>query len=141
MAIESQGVRFFFSTSTSLSTVAADKVGEVVSFSGPAGSAAIIDITNLDSTAKEKLPGLRDEGNVTLECNCQATNASQLYLRKAFKERLLRRVSLKMHETDDGPRIDFKAYCVGDSISGAVDDKITRSFTLEITGAASWTTT
>lgn len=42
---------------------------EVVSISGPSGQAATIDTTHLRSTAKEKLAGLADYGQVTLVLN------------------------------------------------------------------------
>jgi hypothetical protein len=57
MAMESQGVSVYFSTSSANSTAAAALVEQVVSFNGPSGSAGVIDVTHLGSTAKEKLIG------------------------------------------------------------------------------------
>ncbi len=69
MAFESQGTEFFWSATTAATTAAARLVGDVTDFSGPGGQASVIDITNLNSTAKEKLVGLRDEGQVSLSLN------------------------------------------------------------------------
>src|SRR5215831_12400256 len=55
-------------------------LGEVISFDGPGGKAAIIDITNLASVAKEKLPGLPDEGTFTMTCNFHGKDPGQQYL-------------------------------------------------------------
>ena len=72
MAFEAQGTEFFWSTNTTVaSTSTSCMIGEITDFSGPGGQAAVIDVTNLNSTAKEKLVGLRDEGQLSLSLNCR----------------------------------------------------------------------
>lgn len=120
-----------------------ENIGEVVSFSGPSGAAAVIDITHLRSTAKEKLIGIRDEGNVSLDV-LFGTSSTDLHLtlkddRAARGER---RFDIVL--TDSGTSINsfyfFDAYVTNFSISGAVDDAIKGSLTLEVTSVVHFTT-
>ena len=60
-AITAQGIAI-----ARFGTTAFETIPNVVSFQGPGGQAAVIDVTNLASTAKEKRVGLRDEGQLSL---------------------------------------------------------------------------
>ena len=141
MALESQGVIIFWSTSTAASTAAADVVGEVVSFSGPGGNAAVIDVTHLGSTAKEKMMGLPDEGQLTLECNLAPTDTGQIGLRSARAARAKKKAVIKLTDSTSAPtKLIFDAYCLNFSINGSVDNKISASIGLEIAGPCTWTT-
>jgi len=116
-----------------------EEIGEVNDFSGPGGGAAVIDITHLQSTAKQKLIGLRDEGQLTMSVNYNATDAGQVGLKN---DRAARRKGLfdilftdaLITSTSYPSRSWFEAYCLLHQITGAVDDKISASLTLEITG-------
>jgi hypothetical protein len=143
MAIEAQGTQLYWGDTTSYSTASTNLVGEVKSFSGPSGSAAVIDITHLASTGKEKLIGLRDEGQITLEVNLNPADAAQMKLKTDRANRTLKSWILKlMDSTADGNRTRLKGegYCTGFSVSGGVDDVIKSSVTIEITGGVSWST-
>ena len=48
------------------------KVGEVTNIGAPSGEAAEIEVTHLESEAKEYLLGLPDEGNIELAMNAIA---------------------------------------------------------------------
>lgn len=138
MAIQSQGCKFFWSTSTNLSTAYA--IGEVKSFSGPSGSAGVIDITHLGSLAKEKLIGLRDEGQVTFECNLMtSSSAGQMNMKNDRANRYQKAWSIKLTDPSTS-RLNGLGYCTGFSISGGVDDVVKASITIEIDGPVSWTT-
>jgi len=141
MALESQGVYLFWSTTTSGST--SHRITDVISFNGPGGAAAVIDVTNLQSTAKEKIMGLRDEGQVTLEALLDMTSGTtgdgQLKLRECRASRT--RGNLKIKLTDaSSSTLGMEAYCSNFSISGAVDQALKASITLEICGPVTWTT-
>jgi hypothetical protein len=56
------------------------KVGNVQDFTPDGGTANVIDVTNLDSTAKEKRQGLQDNGNYSLTFDCDDTDVGQLAL-------------------------------------------------------------
>jgi hypothetical protein len=143
MAFEAQGTQLFWGDTTSLSTASTNLIGEVKSFSGPSGSAGIIDITSMASTAKEKLIGLRDEGQITLECNLNTVDAAQMKLRTDRANRTLKAWILKLNDnsTDAAKtRLKGEGYCTGFSVSGGVDDVVKSSITIEITGGVAWST-
>lgn len=137
MAIEAQGTGVFWSTSTSQST--AQAVGGVMGFSGPSGSAAVIDITTLQSTAKEKQMGLPDEGQISFDVVYLSTDVGQTALRNDRKSRTKRVVTLQLNDATT-QTVYADAYCTGFSITGAVDDIVKASVTLELTGPLTFTT-
>lgn len=108
------------------------KIPKVRSISGPGGSAAIIDDTDLSSTAKEKRMGLPDEGQITLGIRYIPTNAQHAGLRADRKDRIRRNFEL---EFSDGTVWSFAALVPTFSISGAIDDLVDASVTLDISGS------
>lgn len=137
MSIESQGAIFYWSTSTSLST--AISVGEVTGFNGPSGSANVIDVTHLQSTAKEKRMGLRDEGQITLDINCVPGDSGQVKLRECRAARTQGHWALKLNDTAI-TQLDSHGYVTGYAVNGSVDNKVSLSVTIEITGGVTWST-
>jgi len=112
------------------------EIGEVVSHDGPGGSAAVYETTHLRSTAKEKKVGLPDEGQLTLAINwCLATDRGQQEASIARNARTEK--NFKLTFSDDSTA-EFTGYVLGLSASGAVDDKVSGSITIEITGAVTW---
>ena len=112
------------------------EIGEVVSHDGPGGSAAVYETTHLRSTAKEKKVGLPDEGQLTLAVNwCLATDHGQQAASTARNARTEK--NFKLTFSDDSTA-SFSGYVLGMSASGAVDDKVSGSITIEITDAVTW---
>ena len=112
------------------------EIGEVVSHDGPGGSAAVYETTHLQSTAKEKKIGLPDEGQLTLAINwCPKTDLGQQEASTARNARTEK--DFKLTFSDDSTA-EFSGYVLGMSASGAVDDKVSGSITIEITGAVTW---
>ena len=112
------------------------EIGEVVSHDGPGGSAAVYETTHLQSTAKEKKIGLPDEGQLTLAINwCLETDLGQQAASNARKARTEKNFKLTF---SDASTASFSGYVLGLSASGAVDDKVSGSITIEITGAVTW---
>ena len=113
-------------------------IGEVIHFQGPGGNAKIIDVTSLDSTTIEKLAGLPDEGQLTLECNLVPADVAQKGLRTDRAARTKR--NFKITLTDAAPTVlTFSAYVLNFSVTGQSNDKLTVSVTLEISGPVTWT--
>lgn len=56
------------------------KVGNVQDFTPDGGTSNVIDVTNLDSDAKEKRQGLQDNGNYALTFDADDTDPGQLAL-------------------------------------------------------------
>lgn len=111
-------------------------VPEVMSINGPSGSASIIDVTDLSSTAKEKVMGLMDEGQVQMDVNYIPTNAVHEELRAARAAKTLKRFRIAFTST---PTVyfEFDAYVTGFQVSNAVDAVTKVAVTLEISGPVS----
>lgn len=143
MAHEAQGSVLYLSSdgTTVASTADANAIGSVVGFSGPTGSAAIIDVTNLGSTAKEKMCGLPDEGQFSFDMTLDTANAVQTRLRAARAARTKKKVVIKLNDSTDDKtktKILFDGYVTNFSITGAVDDVLKAACQIEITGACTW---
>jgi predicted secreted protein len=113
-----------------------ENVGEVISFDGPGGKSIIIDTTNLASVAKEKLPGLPDEGSFSMALNFAGKDLGQQALQAARTAQSL--VEMKVTFVDTSTAI-FSAYVMEFKISAKADSKVELAITLEITGAVDWT--
>lgn len=140
MAFETQGTEFYWSTSTAASTSTTALIGQVIDFNGPGGQANVIDVTNLNSTAKEKLMGLRDEGQLSMNMFCAFGDAGQDNLRADRAARNKRKVVIKFNDSASYFAI-FDGYCLGFSVTGAVDDAVKANCVIEIADAVTYTTT
>lgn len=134
-ALKSQGIFVRYGDGGSPEVFTA--IGEVVSIDGPGGEAAIIDATHLQSTAKEKLIGLPDEGRVSLGCNLVPGDAGQIQLRNDRLNATRRNYKITLTDSP-ATNLAFAAYCMGFKVNGAVDDKISATIELEVTGAVTW---
>ncbi len=111
------------------------KVPEIKTFSGPGGSASVIDVTDLSSTAKEKRMGLADEGQLSFTINYIPDDLQHKALRSARASRKV--TNFKLIFTDDTPSTtwDFAGFITGFSVSGSVDNVVEANVTIEITGS------
>lgn len=134
-AIESQGVVLAYSVAGSPS--AFSNIANVVGFQGPGGSASVIDVTNLSSVAKEKLMGLPDEGQFTLDLNLDPDDSSHQALRNARSARTRTEFKITLSDTTPSTAV-FYGYVLGFQITGRVDDAVKAAVTIEIDGAVSW---
>ena len=137
MAYQSQGTKFFWSATTAQSSNV--QIGSVTDFTGPGGQAAVIDITHLTSTAKEKMMGLRDEGQLTLTLNYDATNTGQAALLADRASRSKKKALIKFSDTATHIAV-FDGYCLAFSITGAMDNKVSANAVIEIDGAVTFST-
>jgi predicted secreted protein len=129
-AIETQGTTLGINTSGALSTYTT--IPEIKDFSGPGGQAAVIDVTSLSSTGKEKRMGLQDEGQLSFNIFYVPDNAQHVALRAARAARDKRGFKLTF---TDSTVWTFDAYVTSFTVSGSVDGVIEAAVTLEITGA------
>lgn len=112
-------------------------IGEIQTFTGPGGTANEIDITSLESTAKEFLVGLPNEGDFTFKGNFVPTNAGQIGLRNDRASGVLR--NFKLYLTDAGPTTyTFAARVMQFSIDAGVDDAVRLNVSLKISGLGTW---
>ncbi len=138
-AHSAQDTRYYCSSSTAHSTSATALVGLVTGFSGPDGQAADIDVTSFDSTAREYLAGLSEEGNISLDINSYPSDLGQLEMRDAKATRDMRSMTIKLTDTSTTTLV-FDGYVKSFAMTGAVDDKVTISSVIRISGAVTWTT-
>ena len=116
-------------------------IGQVISIAGPSGTTGEIDVTNLSSSAKEFIPSLPDNGDVTLEIVFDhATTANQhasLWTDFAAQTTGYYQIALT-----DSPqtKLSFSAFPNAYPISIGVDDKIGASVGLRITGSVTIST-
>lgn len=136
-SLESQGCVLYFSTTTALST--AISVGNVVGFNGPSGSANVIDCSHLGSTAREKRMGLPDEGSLSMDVLFSATDGGQKKLRECRAARTQGHFAIKLTDASSN-HVHGDCYVTGFAITGAVDEILKGSITLEITGPLTWAT-
>jgi predicted secreted protein len=132
-ALEAQGMLLQIGNGASPEVFTAIK--EIKTFSGPGGSAAVIDVTDLSSLAKEKRMGLADEGQLSFTINYIPSDTQHTLLRTQRANR--EETNFKLVFTDDSPATNwsFGAFVTGFSVSGAVDGVVEANVTLEITGA------
>lgn len=112
-------------------------IGEITDITGPGGAASDIDVTHLQSVAKEVIIGLPDEGEVQLKLNMVPSDAQQTGLRNDRVAATLR--NFKMILTDVGlETATFAGYVKTYSITVGVDKKIELSITIRVSGGITW---
>lgn len=118
-------------------------IAEITSISGPNETAAQIDVTSFDSTAREYIAGLRDGGEISFEFNFVGDDASQQGLRDDFAAGVLRNFEIDLHDATVllpvASKYSFAASVTALGNNFAVDDKITGSCTLKISGPVAFT--
>lgn len=130
-AIEAQGMQLQIGDGATPEVFA--KISEIKTFSGPGGSASVIDVSSLDSLSREKRMGLGDEGQLQFTINYVPTDAQHAALRAARASR--EQTNFRLIFTDAGAtQWDFAAFVTGFSVSGGVDAVVEAQVTLEITG-------
>jgi hypothetical protein len=115
------------------SPLAYKAIAEINSFNGPGGSAQVIDVTDLSSSAKEKRMGLHDNGQLSFECNFIPGDTEHEGLMTAKAAGTLTAFQLVFADTGN-TTWSFNAYVLSVAISAAVDGVVKASVTLEISG-------
>jgi len=136
-AILSQGT--LFAVAAAGSPPAFSNIPEIKTIGGPDGSAPTIDVTDLDSTAREYVLGLKDEGSFSLGINYIPTNAVHTTLRNAWSARSLMQFQVTFADTATTVW-EFNGYVTGFSQNAAVDEVVTATVGIKITGSIYVTT-
>lgn len=136
-AISAQGSKFSVDTADD---GAADPtwtpVKNVKSYSGFDGTATVLDTTDLDSEAKEKLLGLMDNGNFSIDINTNMTDPGQTALKAAQKSQAMLQFKL---DTPDGYSYTFNGQVQSFPLSGGVDAVMATTVQMTISGAVTET--
>ena len=127
------GVGTAFKRSNMASTPAFTSIAEVNSISGPSMSRDTIDVTSLDSTGgyREFIAGFRDAG--TIQLNVNFTIAGYNSLKDDFESDSARDYQIVLPDAG-ATTFEFAALVTEIPLEIPMDDKITMSVTLKITG-------
>lgn len=128
-AIDAQGTTF---------TINGQLVGGIQSYSGFDGEASDIDITTLDSTAKESRQGLQDFGNFTMELLRDPNDVGQDELLTQKAAQTSSTCVLTLPDDVVLNVATFTAYVKSLSIEGSVDEVNKGTANLRITGSVVW---
>lgn len=111
---------------------AATKISGITDFSGlGSGSAAVIDTTDLDSTSKEKMIGVMDEGQFKISYNVVKGDAGQAAIDAARASGAVCEIKV----VTSAQTHTFNAFALTNEQGGAVDKQMTGSAGFEITGS------
>jgi len=106
-------------------------IANVKTFTGFDGAASEIDVTNLDSLAKEFRLGLVDPGQFTFEIDYDSANVGHIALRAKQVSGVLNHFKLTL---PDATVVTFTAYVKKFSLGGGVDAVAKTSVDLRISG-------
>ena len=116
----------------------ATKISGITDFSGlGSGSAAVIDTTDLDSTSKEKMIGVMDEGQFKIGYNVVKNDAGQALLDTLRASG----ASGEIKVVTSASTYTFTAFALTNEQGGAVDKQMTGSASFEISGSVVKTAT
>lgn len=101
---------------------------------GPTGTATVLDASDLSSTAKEKLIGLRDWGNFTLSTKYDPEDATHAQIRGDLGATDPRNYKITFADASPATTWDFAAYVTGFAVSAGVDAILMVDIALEING-------
>lgn len=111
------------------------KVGNCKTFSGFDGKSSEIDVTDLDSDAKEFLVGLPDFGSFQISLNWKNTDPGQAKLFALYEAQNAGAMKLVL---PNGRTATFQAFVTEFPISAGVDQTVQTTVTLRITGPVTW---
>lgn len=131
-ALESQGTRLFIHRTTGSPSII--PVTDVRDINFRTGSATVNDVTDLDSTHREKRMGLPDEGQCTFTLMYRPKEASHEALLAARTARAKTTFELEMTDDPTPTRYRFSAYVLSLPVSAATDGVVESAVVLEITG-------
>lgn len=136
-AVLTQGTKFAVSTDSSPPSFS--DIPEIKTISGPDGSAPLIDVTDLDSTAREYKTGLKDEGSFQLTIMYIPTNAVHITLRDAWSDRTTMRFRVTF--ADSGTTVwEFTGIVQNMSGNINIDSVVESNITIKISGEIYQTT-
>jgi len=115
--------------------VAYTRIANLKDYSGLDGSASDIDITHLESAAKEFRAGLVDNGGFTVNVDLDNADAGQLAVRAAQVSGATKNFKLTL---PNGNVASFAGYIKKFGAAGAVDGVVKSAIEVKITGAVTW---
>ena len=111
------------------------KIKNIISFTGFDGAASEIDVTDLDSTAKEFRLGLQDHGKFSFDMHIDRADAGQVALEAARKAGKVTRLKLTL---PNGDAATFSVLVKSTPITGGIDAVLKGSVETRVTGDIEW---
>lgn len=133
--VDTTGKTITYSGSPTATSATYTQIKNWKTFTGLDGSPSDIDVTNLDSAAKEFRPGLVDNGMFSGEVDRDTTDAGQLAFDAA---RVAGSVNNFKVTLPNAAVASFAGYVKKFGLSGGVDQVLKTPFEVRITGAVSW---
>ncbi len=130
--VDTTGKTVTVSGSPTATPVTFTAIANVKDFSGLDGSASEIDVTNLDSTAKEFRLGLTDPGQFTMNFDYDDSNAGHQALRAKQISGVLTNFKVLFTNAD---AITFSGFVKKMTLAGGVDQVAKSSADIRISGA------
>lgn len=113
------------------SPAALTEIKEITSFQLFDGQANEIDITHLQSTAKERMMGLQDFGSANFDLNYVGDDPGQMEARAAKASRARKEFLITF---SNGGTASFRGFVATSPINGGVDAKVDTSISILVDG-------
>jgi hypothetical protein len=115
-------------------------IAEIKSITGPGGASTTLDTTTLSSAAKEFVPGLKDNGEVTLSVNFVPGDAGQQQMIEDQENLTMAiyRITYSDKRPTGGTTATFNAYVTNFAPSVGVDALSTADVSLRVSGGVTW---
>lgn len=115
-------------------------ITDILSIEGPSMTNEAIPVSDMSSGIAEYIPGLFDQGEITMEIHFIPKNVQHQTMRTNMRDSVVRNYQITF---TDSPATTwmFAAYVTAFGTSGSVNDKLTASLTLRLSGSAQITET
>lgn len=115
-------------------------IGTIMSFTPPNPSRDIIDVTSSSSANmnREFIAGLVDQGEAAFEMLWDTGSAADVLLRGISAERLPRTYRATFSQYSPARTITFAAFLTGYERSAPLEDKMTATVSLKVTGTVTY---
>lgn len=119
-------------------TTPSNTIGDIMSFTPPNPTRDIIDVTSSSSPnmTREFIAGLIDNGEASCEMIWDLGDAKDILLRSISLERNPRTYRATFAQYTPARTITFQAFLTGYDRGTPMDDKMTATITLKVTGTA-----
>lgn len=135
IGVSSQGDKIYMGDFASPNNYVA--IPGVISIDGPQSENPTIDVSDLDSTSKEYIGGLKDNGSLSLTCNWAPSNAIQRSVRAAqvANPPTTKMFVLELNDTVPPTRWEFQGFVKSFKPKLGVDAKKEVDIEIQISGS------
>jgi hypothetical protein len=115
-------------------------IAEIKSITGPGGASTTLDTTTLSSVAKEFVPGLKDNGEVSLAVNFVPGDEGQQQMLDDQENLTMAvyKITYSDKKPTGGTTATFNAYVTNFAPSVGVDALSTADVSLRVSGGVTW---